>query len=63
MSEQLSSLAKIRPPGVSARKTAPDIGFLITQGFAARMMLRAGVPGKLIAEGARVTVLSPNAYV
>jgi hypothetical protein len=37
------------------------IAFLITDGFAARMMLRTGVPNRLIAAGARVTAISPNA--
>ena len=60
MNQPLSSRLTTQTP-VSARKAETHIGFLITQGFAARMMLRAGVPGKLIAEGARVTVLSPNA--
>ena len=60
MSKQLSSFAKARS-AVSDRETGGHIVFLITQGFAARMMLRAGVPGKLIAEGARITVISPNA--
>jgi hypothetical protein len=37
------------------------IVLLITDGFAARMMLRAGVPKHLIAAGARVTAITPNA--
>ena len=37
------------------------IAFLVTDGFAARMMLRAGVPRRLIAAGTRVTAISPNA--
>src|SRR5688500_11888392 len=37
------------------------IAFLVTDGFAARMMLRAGVPNRLIAAGTRVTAISPNA--
>jgi hypothetical protein len=37
------------------------IAFLVTDGFAARMMLRAGVPNRLIAAGTQVTAISPNA--
>jgi hypothetical protein len=60
MSEQLSSFAKTGS-AAHAWENGPHIVFLITQGFAARMMLRAGVPDKLITEGARITVISPNA--
>jgi hypothetical protein len=35
--------------------------FLLTHGFAARMMIRSGLAKCLLARGARVTVISPNA--
>jgi CDP-glycerol glycerophosphotransferase (TagB/SpsB family) len=37
------------------------IAFLLTHGFAARMMIRSGMARRLIAQGARVTAISPNA--
>jgi CDP-glycerol glycerophosphotransferase (TagB/SpsB family) len=37
------------------------IVFLLTHGFAARMMIRSGMTRRLIAQGARVTAISPNA--
>jgi hypothetical protein len=37
------------------------IAFLLTDGFAARMVMRSGVATRLIQEGARVTIISPNA--
>jgi hypothetical protein len=37
------------------------IGFLLTDGFAARMMLKSGLAKCLLTQGARVTVISPNA--
>jgi hypothetical protein len=37
------------------------IAFLLTHGFAARMVLRSGVARRLVAQGARVTIISPNA--
>src|SRR5262249_42525823 len=44
------------------RKTRElHIVFLVTTGFAARMMLRTGITNRLRAEGAEVTVISPNA--
>ena len=37
------------------------IAFLLTYGFVARMMIRSGVARQLVTQGARVTVISPNA--
>jgi hypothetical protein len=37
------------------------IAFLLTHGFAARMVLRSGVARRLIAHGAEVVIISPNA--
>jgi hypothetical protein len=42
-------------------KLKPHIAFLLTHGFAARMILRAGITKQLVAQGTRVTVISPNA--
>jgi hypothetical protein len=36
------------------------IGFLVTDGFAARMMIKSGIAKCLLSQGARVTVISPN---
>jgi hypothetical protein len=60
MSEQFSSCAQTRSAGDGVGN-APHIAFLVTDGFAARMMLRAGVPKHVIDTGTRVTAISPNA--
>jgi hypothetical protein len=43
------------------QKQGTHIAFLITHGFAARMMIRSGVAKKLTLRGVRVTVITPNA--
>jgi len=49
-------------PATSIRqKQDTHIVFLITHGFAARMMIRSGVAQKLTLQGACVTVITPNA--
>jgi hypothetical protein len=42
-------------------KCDTNIAVLLTNGFAARMMIKSGVARLLIAAGARVTAISPNA--
>ena len=37
------------------------IAFVLTHGFMARMVLRSGIARQLIAQGFRVTAISPNA--
>lgn len=50
------------PSGAHTRQECDvHIAFLLTDGFAARMMVRSGVASRLIAQGAQVTVISPNA--
>lgn len=43
------------------RERKGHIVFLITDGFAARMIIRSGLTRRLVRQGARVTVISPNA--
>jgi hypothetical protein len=43
------------------REAGKHIAFLITHGFAARMMIRSGVAKGLTMRGARVTAITPNA--
>jgi len=50
-----SSAASVR------REAGTHIAFLITHGFAARMMIRSGVAKSLTMRGARVTAITPNA--
>jgi hypothetical protein len=48
-------------PVIRSGNGRPHIVFLITYGFAARMMIRSGLTGRLSKEGARITVVTPNA--
>ena len=61
----LSLENKENPPIVGeskpAKKKSEHIVFLLTHGFAARMVLRTNLVRKLIAEGIKITVISPNA--
>jgi hypothetical protein len=67
LSTSNNGLARVSAPhagfedNIQKAKAAPHIVFLITQGFAARMMLRTGITNRLRQAGAEVTVLSPNA--
>jgi len=47
---------------VSSPKAHPRIVFVVTSGFAARMMLRTGITTRLKAAGADISVISPNAH-
>jgi hypothetical protein len=47
--------------GLRLARLKPHVAFLYENGFGARMMLRSGLSKNLVARGARVTAISPNA--
>src|SRR5918996_1202282 len=46
---------------ISNHRRKAHVVFLLSNGFAARMMLRSGIAGQLTTHDVQVTIISPNA--